>query len=61
VIRATDSLAAQIIIEHLWQTRRGARGGPRPGGMDTTLVHGLGFAIPNAALELLGTGIPGMA
>jgi hypothetical protein len=61
VIRATDSLAAQIIIEHLWQTRRGVRGGPRPGGMDTTLVHGLGFAIPNAALELLGAGIPGMA
>jgi hypothetical protein len=61
VIPAAYSLAAQFIVEHLWQTRRGSRGGPRPGGMETTLVPGIGFAIPNAAVELLGAGIPGVA
>lgn len=47
--------AAMMIVEHLWQTRRGSKGGPRVGGMDdTVMVPGMGFAVPRAALELLG-------
>lgn len=48
--------AGAIIVQHLWTTQRGQRGGPRVGGaLDVTLgVPGAGFAIPNAALELLG-------
>lgn len=47
--------AAAMIIQHLWQTRRGQRGGPRPGAMeDTVAIPGMSFAIPRAALELLG-------
>lgn len=63
VIAAEHTEAAEIIIQHIWQTQRGTQGGPRPGGMDTS---GLGFtsygyAIPNAALELLGDRIGGLA
>lgn len=47
--------AGAMIVEHLWQTRRGTRGGPRVGGMeDTVNVPGFSFAVPRAALELLG-------
>ncbi len=56
------ALAAAIILQHLWDTKRGTRGGPRPGGLDDSLgVVGAGFAIPNRALELLGGGMPGIA
>lgn len=47
--------AALIIIEHLWQTER-----PFAAGMDgayddsMTVVRGMGFAVPNRAIELLG-------
>lgn len=55
VIPAAHSEAAEIIVQHLWETTRGQSGGPRPGGMDDSLgVPGRGFAIPNAARELLG-------
>lgn len=51
---------ARIIIQHAWQTRRGAAGAPLPAGMgDTTHLAGRlgwGYAIPNAALEWLGVG-----
>lgn len=47
--------ASEMIVQHLWDAKRGTRGGPRPGGMDdTVLVPGMGFAVPRAALELLG-------
>lgn len=47
--------ASAMIVAHLWSTRRGQRGGPRPGVMeDTVAVPGMSFAIPRAALELLG-------
>lgn len=47
--------AAMMIVEHLWQTRRGDKGSPRPGAQeDTIVIPGLGFAVPRAALELLG-------
>lgn len=61
VIPPHYQLAAQIIIEHLWQTRRGTMGVARPGGMDVSPVAGLGFAVPNRALELLGGGLSGVA
>lgn len=60
VIPAEFSLATQFIVEHLWQTRRGAKGSVQP-GLGTTSVPGLGYAVPNAAIELLGSGIPGFA
>lgn len=62
VIPAEFGLAASFIVEHLWQTRRGAKGGPRPGGMETSMVPGIGYAIPNQAIEVLGgPGLPGFA
>lgn len=61
VIPAEFGLAAAMIVEHLWQTRRGRSGVPSPGGLDTSPVPGLGYAVPNRAIELLGAGIPGFA
>jgi hypothetical protein len=61
VIAANVQLAASIIIEHLWQTKRGSRGAALPGGLeDTMMPRGLGFAVPNRAIELLGLGMPGV-
>lgn len=58
-------IAARIILQHLWQTQRGAMGGARPGGLGNSLSTNTGtlagFAIPNRALELLGGGLPGIA
>jgi hypothetical protein len=59
IVPAEVGLAARIILQHLWETQRGSRGGSRPGGMDVTGVPGMGFAVPNRALELLGGGMPG--
>lgn len=63
VIPATFQLAAAMIVNHLWQTQRGTKGSPRVGGglSDTTMVPGFAFAVPNRALELLGSGMPGFA
>jgi uncharacterized phiE125 gp8 family phage protein len=63
VIPDSFQLAASMIVNHLWQTQRGNRGAPRVGGgiSDTTMVPGFAFAVPNRALELLGTGMPGFA
>lgn len=48
--------AATMIVEHLWQTRRGAKGVPRTGGTDDTVtIPGFSFSIPRKALELLGS------
>ncbi|QIJ62551.1 hypothetical protein [Streptomyces sp. JB150] len=56
-IRANISHAARIILQHLWRTQGGGIGRPAPGGMDdyavTEPIPGLGFAVPNRALELL--------
>lgn len=43
---------AAIVIDHLWQPRRGPVAMPM-GGVDTVTPPWLGFAIPNRALELL--------
>lgn len=61
VIPANFLTATEMIVQHLWETKRPVRGGLRPGGMeDTTIVPGMGFAVPNRALELLGKPPPGV-
>jgi hypothetical protein len=55
--------ATQIICAHLWQTQRVQTlgSGPTFGG-DTSFSPqlGLGYALPNRALELLGGRAPNM-
>lgn len=51
-------LAALMILQHLWETRRGAMNVQ----MNTDdYMPGPGWAIPRRALELLGLSIPGVA
>lgn len=49
--------AALIILQHLWRTQRNASRGPVPGGGSDFSVSepipGLGYAIPNRALQLM--------
>lgn len=55
--QATPNIAqaGRIILQHLWRTQRGGRRGPAIAGSDavTEPIPGLGYAIPNRALELL--------
>jgi hypothetical protein len=57
VIPENLTAAARIILEHLWRTQRaGRRGGIAGGGEDyavTEPIPGLGYAVPNRALQLL--------
>lgn len=60
------NLATRIVVQHLWSTQRGAMsGGGVRESMDTSMNNligaGRGYAIPNAALELLGEPIPVVA
>jgi hypothetical protein len=68
VIPANYTMAARIIVQHLWTTQRGSRGAPRMGGIavggpldvtDNMIAHG--NAIPPAALQLLGPRPPMVA
>lgn len=55
VIPANAAQAGRIILQHLWRTRRG-RMGVVMGGDDYDVsepIPGLGYAVPNRALELL--------
>ncbi|MEW2635940.1 hypothetical protein AB0903_30960 [Streptomyces sp. NPDC048389] len=56
-IRENFPAAARIILGHLWRTQRaGRRGGVAGGGDDysvTDPIPGIGYAVPNRALELL--------
>ncbi len=57
VIPANYALAAKIIIQHLWATQQRPSLGPRNpfgGGDEDAAPTGLGYAIPNRALQLLG-------
>lgn len=56
VIPGNYLLAARIIVQHLWETQRGqTRTGTWPGAQeDSVAVFGMGYAIPNRALQLLG-------
>lgn len=58
VIPANITAAARIILQHLWRTQYGAsRGLPGIGGGEdfavTEPIPGLGYAVPNRALQLL--------
>jgi hypothetical protein len=62
IVPANVGLAARIIVQHLWQTQRPERGaGSRSTALGETSVPGMGYAVPNRALELLGSGMPGFA
>jgi uncharacterized phiE125 gp8 family phage protein len=50
---AAIRLAVLVIAEHLWETQRGAAPVGPLSGDDTFATPGLGYAIPNRALELL--------
>lgn len=48
--------ASHLILQHMWRTQRGPTSAVRSRGAvddDTTYVPGLGYSIPNRALELL--------
>lgn len=49
--------AAKVILDHLWETQRGRGSGSgvrqRSANADTTFVPGLGYSVPNRALEYL--------
>ncbi|MFI7394015.1 hypothetical protein [Streptomyces tendae] len=54
IIPENITAGARIILEHLWLTQRGSGGGLAGGGQDVTEpIPGLGYAIPNRALQLL--------
>lgn len=53
VVDAAILEAARVIVEHLWETRRG-HGGARPGfGEDDLVPTPSGFLVPHRAAELL--------
>jgi hypothetical protein len=54
-------LAALVLLQHLWETQRGASGGVRVGGSDEVFDPRFGFAIPRRVLELLGDQPAGIA
>lgn len=60
VIEERYTLAAKIIIQHLWSTQRQPSVGPSAFGGGPAPA-GPGFAIPNRALELLGKPAPVVA
>lgn len=53
-VPAAVTEAARIILQHLWQNQRGGQRPMLPTD-ETGQAPGLGFSIPNRALELLGT------
>lgn len=57
---ANYTIAGLIILQHLWETRRGTMG-PRHGGDDEVYMPQLGYAVPRRATELLGLSMPGVA
>jgi hypothetical protein len=52
-VPANVRMAVRIILQHLWATSRGAAQPAYLGGDDTSVIPGLGYAIPNRAMELL--------
>ncbi|MEU1596202.1 head-tail connector protein [Streptomyces sp. NPDC005708] len=57
IIPANIRDGGKLILQHLWRTQRGSLRGPVIAGADdyavTEPIPGLGYAIPNRALELL--------
>ncbi|MCM1972326.1 hypothetical protein [Streptomyces sp. G1] len=60
VVPEDYQLATLIIIQHLWETQRGAIG-VLLGGEGEAWQPGRGYAIPRRALELLDSPLPGIA
>lgn len=62
-IPANYRLAARIIVQHLWETKRGGATLSQPSFAleDSVTVSGMGYAVPNRALELLGPPAPMVA
>lgn len=63
IIPENYCLAARIIVQQIWKTQRPDRGAPGRGSSldDSMGYQQMGFAIPNRAKELLGSGLPGIA
>lgn len=55
IIPPALNLAGRLILQHMWKTQRGPAARPGLGGDDTQLVPGLGYSIPNRAVELMQT------
>lgn len=53
VIPAAVGLAGRIILAHMWETQHNADGGRPAFGRDDLPQPGLGFSVPNRAVELL--------
>lgn len=62
VIEPNWTLAAQIILSHMWGTQRNTGGGrPQLGGdASSVTIAGSTYSIPNRAVELLGEAISGI-
>ena len=64
-VPATFNTVARIILQHLWVTQHGPSARPMmTGEVETTVLPGFGFAIPNQAAELLNgsqNGVPFMS
>ncbi|MEU6490389.1 hypothetical protein ABZ890_08345 [Streptomyces sp. NPDC046984] len=55
-VKPNWSMAARLILQHLWRTNYGATRATSGGGDDVSVtepIPGLGYAIPNRALQLL--------
>ena len=53
VIPSSIRTACRLIVQHLWETKRGQSSVPQYGGEETVTLPGWGYAIPNRAAELL--------
>jgi hypothetical protein len=61
-VPAAFNTAARFILAHLWSSQHGPTSRPSMGGaMDLVTPPGFGFAIPNAAAELLDGSLNGMS
>lgn len=60
-VPANFQLAALIILQHLWETQRGAGVGVQFGNGDQEFAPPPGYAVPWRAAELLGSTLPGVA
>lgn len=59
-VPAAFNTAGRIILQHLWTTQHGPSARPAMGAEDLVTVPGFGFAIPQAAAELLDGSQNGM-
>lgn len=54
-------LAARLLLQHLWDTKRGSGGGGPAFAIEDTPVPGTAFAVPNRVLQLIGVPRGGIA